>query len=73
MTAQREMLGNRVHQMPQPTWETEDAMRDDSNWLRAVGGEEELECPPLLEPCLQELLCGEKMPLAGAGVDDSLS
>ena len=59
--------------MPQLTWGTEDMMRDNSDWLRAEGGEEELECPPLLEPHLQELLCGEEVPLAGTGVDDGLS
>ena len=48
-------------------------MQDDSNWLRVEGGEEQLECPPSLEPQLQELLSGEEMFLVGAGVEDVLS
>ena len=36
-------------------------MRDDSNWLRVEGGEEELECPLSLESHLQELLCWEEI------------
>ena len=48
-------------------------MQDDFNWLRLEGGEEELECPPSLEPHLQELLSREETFLAGTGVDDGLS
>ena len=64
---------DRALQTPQPTWGTEDAMRDDSNWLRVEGGEDELECPPPLELHLQELLSGEEMSLAGTVVDNGLS
>ena len=47
MTAWREMLGvDKDCQMPWPTWGTEDAMRDHTNWSRAEGGEEELEYAP---------------------------
>ena len=43
---------------------------DQSDWSRPE--EEDLECPPSLEPHVQEFLRGEEMLLAGAGVGDSL-
>ena len=46
--------------MPWLTWGTEGMMHNDSNWLRAEGGEEELECPLPLEPLLQEVLSGRR-------------
>ena len=63
---------DRAHQMSWLTWGTEGMMQDDSNWLRVEGGEEQLECPPPLEPHLQELLSGEEMFLASTGVEDGL-
>ena len=66
---ERDSWGDKAYQMPWPTRGTKDVVHDDSNWLR-VEGEEELECPPLLEHHLQELLSGEEMFAADAEVED---
>ena len=51
---------DKAYQMPWLTWGTGGMMHDDSNWSRAEGGEEELECPLPLDPHLQKLLRGRR-------------
>ena len=55
-----------------PTWQAERVLEDGANWSRPEEGEgeEDLECPPLLEAHLQELLGGEESFLAVAEVRD---
>ena len=56
---ERDVRVDKAYQLPWPTWGTEGMMHNDSNWSRAEGGEEELECSLPLEPHLQGLLSGE--------------
>ena len=54
---ERDAGRDEAHQLPPPTWQDEGAPNDVSDWSRPEAGEEEdLECPPLLELHLQELL-----------------
>ena len=71
-TPERDVGVDEAHQLPLPTWQTERALHDESDWSRQEGGEgeEELECPPPLEPHLHELLSGEELFLADAEVGD---
>ena len=56
-----------AHQLPLPTWQDNRAPNDGANWSRPKAGkEEDFECPPPLEPHLQELLGGEESFLASA-------
>ena len=68
---ERDARMDRAHHMAQPTWGIEGMMWDDSDWLRAEGEEEELECLSPLELHLQELLSGEEMSQASAERGDS--
>ena len=63
-----------AHWLPIPTWHTERAPHDKTDWSRPGEGkgEEDLECPPLLKPHLQEFLHGEELSLASAKVGDGL-
>ena len=67
---ERDARVDKAHWLPLLTWQTERALHNESTWSRPEGGkgEEELECPPLLEPHLQELLSGEVSFLAGIEV-----
>ena len=60
--------------LPLPAWQAEVAPHDEANWSRPEEGEgeEDLECPPPLEPHLQQLLGWEELPLTGAEVEDGL-
>ena len=59
--------------MPLPNWWAERMPHDGADWSRqeADKGDEDLECPPLLKPHLQELLGGEELFLAGTEVPDN--
>ena len=61
-----------AHQLPPPTWQTGWAPHDGADWSRPEEGEgeEDLECSPLLEAHLQELL-GESPP-ANAKIENGL-
>ena len=64
---ERDARIDEAHQLPPPTWQDERVGNERSNWSRLEAGEEEdLECPLLLKPYLQELLGGED--LAGTEV-----
>ena len=69
---ERDARVDEAHWLLQLTWQTERALHAESDWSRAEGGEgeEELECLPLLEPHLQELLSEEESFPAGAEVGD---
>ena len=63
-----------AHQLPPPMWQTETAPHKEANWLRLgeVEGDEDLECPPPLEPHLKEPLGEEEPSPASAKVRDDL-
>ena len=58
-------------QLPLPTWQMEEAPNWETDWLSTgeeaetilAEGDKDLDCPPQLEPFLQELLGGEESSL----------